>query len=567
MTVKKDWPLLAWLVDGVTGLFSLARSLFAPIGRELLFLLGAWRPVAVADASAVNRFVAAVCLPMIGTKSSGPNILIEGHLAQYGPNYLFRTGLAAKAVQSVACGGDIDIVVNGFSYQWQTAIAAYRPFGIARWIFLGRSFIYLSPLIFLWANFQALCCFFKLRKPEELLGIRMGKIKAGDLVYDEILRSTKQPTIAKLGLDTYKVIARSWYYYCQYRLLFLFNSYRYYIATHTAYPEYGLLCRVALCHKVTVIETSDIQMSVYDGIGDDNLPTYHQGINSAILSGLHSCTRSTIERENLARESLRQRVDAQIKQMDTLRAYSGRVYQRKDLLDALGVAPQQRIGFILAHVFCDSPHLSSSMLHADYFRWLESTIECSADAEGITWIVKPHPSSALYGEEGLVESMVRRAGRDNLRVCPADMNTRSLIDCADVVVTVHGTAGLEYACFGIPVILAGTPFYAGFGFTHEPKTAEEYCALIRDAAKLDRLSPEQISQALIVFESWERQFDWHNPIVTAEVQAYVWGNGVPRDVTRAYALLADNLEKNDPCQLKLWKFARSVAMRESHTRV
>lgn len=565
MTVKKDCSLFLLLIKGVTGFVSLARSLFAPIARELLFLLGVWRPVAVADTAAVNRFVAALCLPITGKKSSGPSILIEGHLAQYGPNYLFRTGLAAKAVQSVACGGSIDIVVNGFSYLWQTAIAAYRPFGINRWIFLGRAFLCLSPVIFLWANFQALFCFLKLSKPEELLGIRMGKIKAGDLIYDEILRSTKQPTIGKLKWDAYKVIARSWYYYYQYKLLFFLNSYRYYIATHTAYPEYGLLCRVALFNKVIVIETSDIQMSVYDDIGDEILPTYHQGINSAILAGLHSCTQSVVERENIAKESLRQRVDAQIKQMDTLRAYSGRVYQRKDLLDELGVAQQQRIGFILAHVFCDSPHLSTSMLHADYFRWLETTIECAADTEGITWIVKPHPSSALYGEEGLVESMVQGAGRDNVRVCPADMNTRSLIDCADVVVTVHGTAGLEYACFGIPVILAGTPFYASFGFTHEPETAEEYCALIKDAAKLDRLSPEQISQALIVFESWERQFDWHNPIVTAEVQAYVWGNGVPRDVTRAYALLADNLEKNDPCQLKLWKFARSVAMRENRT--
>lgn len=531
--------------------------------RELTFLFHIWRlPVEPQLDAAVADFVAGNTDYWEQNSSSGDNILIEGHLAEYGPNYLFRTALAAKAVQSSLGGGHIDVVVNGFSFHWQRARKGYASFGIISWIFLGRKFLLVAPFLHLLALASAGVRFLRLRTPEQILDLHLGSIKIGDLVYDEILRMTKQPTIRFLDRAVLKVMIRSWFYYYQYHLLFSLKKYRYYIATHTAYPEYGLLCRVALQRKVVVIETSDIQMSVYRSIGERDLPTYHQGINSAIRAELALGAVLPETREALAREGLRRRLESELAQIDAKKAYSGRVYERDELAAALGVPSGGKIGFVVAHIFADSPHLSSSMLHADYYRWLVTTIDCCAEAKDVVWVVKPHPSCALYGEEGMVDALVRDKNVPNVRICPADLNTRSLSTCADVILTVHGTAGLEYSCLGIPVILAGTPFYAGFGFTHEPPTAFAYQRIVRDVGALKRLSQEQVSIALQVFEVWERQFDWNNPIITSEVLASVWGNGAPRDLPRAYELLTSNLKATDPRTLKLWNFASSIARNE-----
>ncbi len=535
------------------------RHLVAPAMREIMFLLGVWRPATPPQDAAVTFFAEINKRYWSPAEKAGAGILVEGHLAEYGPNYLFRTGVAAKAVQDALGGGDITVVVNGFSYRWQSAIKAYASFGITRWAFLGRKFMLLCPPVFLLSCALAALRFVKVRTPQQLLDIHLGGIKIGDLIYDEVLRSTRLPTIHAIDWTVYKVIVRSWFYYYQYHLLFAMRSYRYYIATHTAYPEYGLLCRVALQRGITVIETSDIQMSTYDSIGEKDLPTYHQGINAEIRAALASDSQSLPDREARASESLRRRLDSEIKQIDAQKAYSGRVYGPEELRAALNIPPDHRIGFVVAHVFSDSPHLSSSMLHVDYYRWLEDTIACCVEAQGIDWVVKPHPSCSLYGEEGIVEALVAASGSVNIHICPKDLNTSSLRACADVLLTVHGTAGLEFSCLGIPSILAGTPFYAGFGFTLEPKTPDEYAAAVRTAASLGRLSEQQISTALQVFEVWERQFDWNNPIVTASVQAYVWGNGVKRDVKHAYELLTHNLKEHNPQDLKLWRFARAVA--------
>jgi type II secretory pathway component PulJ len=108
------------------------------------------------------------------------------------------------------------------------------------------------------------------------------------------------------------------------------------------------------------------------------------------------------------------------------------------------------------------------------------------------------------------------------------------------------------------VIIAGTPFYAGFGFVYEPKSITEYQELIYKAVDLPRLSRDQVRQALHVFEIWENIFDWNNPIITTELLASVWGSGVERDLGRAYRILTKNLSNTDPRQTKLWQFASRV---------
>jgi hypothetical protein len=529
---------------------------------EGLFLLRLWSPQEKSHVSAVRSFVRTNSERGWTSSRGQTKVLVEGHLAEYGPNYMFRTALAAKAVEQELGGADVTVVVDGFSYEWQTAHECYGSFGIVRWIYLGRRFILLAPFLLTISLVRAALSFAGLRTPRDVIELRHGSIKVGDLLYDQVLRSTKSPTIRTVGLAIFFNLVRSWYYYYQYQLLFRMNRFAFYIATHTAYPQYGLLCRVALARGVKVLETTDIQMSLYSKIDQNNLPTYHQGIHDSIKVSLDSDGIELERLEDKARQNLEKRFNSELDQIDAMKAYSGRVYGRQELLEQLGVSSGKKIGFVLSHVFVDSPHLSSSMLHNDYYDWLLSTIDSCAKSEDMVWVIKPHPSSALYGEQGMVEALVKGAHAQNLFICPADLNTRSLVMCADVVVTVHGTAGLEFSCLGIPVVLAGTPFYAGFGFTHEPASVKQYEEIVKAAALLEPLTSAQIKTALRVFGVWENVFDWNNPIITSEVLANVWGNGTERDLGRAFEILTRNLNEADPRQLKLWEFASMVARHE-----
>ena len=85
-----------------------------------------------------------------------------------------------------------------------------------------------------------------------------------------------------------------------------------------------------------------------------------------------------------------------------------------------------------------------------------------------------------------------------IRLLPDDINLKSLLDSADVVLTARGTAGLEFSCFGIPCIVTAESAYSGFGFTIEPKTEEEYFKLLSNVGAIGRLNEEQLNRAKVL---------------------------------------------------------------------
>ena len=51
------------------------------------------------------------------------------------------------------------------------------------------------------------------------------------------------------------------------------------------------------------------------------------------------------------------------------------------------------------------------MIFTDYYSHLKETllfVNQEADTKNILWLVKPHPSSAVYNENGIVERLVKK---------------------------------------------------------------------------------------------------------------------------------------------------------------
>jgi hypothetical protein len=80
---------------------------------------------------------------------------------------------------------------------------------------------------------------------------------------------------------------------------------------------------------------------------------------------------------------------------------------------------------------------------------------------------------------------------EHVRFMPADteINTRSLFPLVDCVLTVNGTVGMEFPCYGIPALVAGSGRYDGYGFTIEPSTRAAYFEKLRTLSSVQRLAP------------------------------------------------------------------------------
>lgn len=498
-------------------------------------------------------------------KATEKEIWIEGHIAEYGPNYLLRTAVVAKALQQTN-GNNIRVVFNVHRYQWRGAPRMYRSFGINRFLFIGSHFIFKNIQFERKAYFLAKQCWSEIKTGQDILKISYQGVLFGDLIYDDIIKnSSGLYTIDKPQNYFFTFIEKAFYYYLQYDTLFKTHKVSDFVSTHTAYSEYGLLVRVALKNGVTVYETTDMHLALF--LPDHgSLATYHEGFNRLLTTNWNKLKDDDPKtKEFIAhyQDHLERRLSGQINQVDVLLAFANkRIYDQQLLRSTLGITNSKPLVFIMCHAFSDSPHISSWQMYNDYYDWLLQTLQLVKNLDNVNWIIKPHPSVALYNEDGAVGNIVREHANKNIFLTPEDFNTSSLKNCAHAILTVQGTVGIEFSCYGIPTILTGKPFFAGLGFTIEPKTKHEYEQLLNDIHNLKKLSDIEIYRAQKAYALYNDQLLIENSIISVDVLNNVWGYKDGRDINKAYSIINENLKNNSPLDLPVYKRALMLAKQQ-----
>lgn len=177
-----------------------------------------------------------------------------------------------------------------------------------------------------------------------------------------------------------------------------------------------------------------------------------------------------------------------------------RVITRENLQKELKIDPKKKNIVIMAHTFTDAVFNYGDIYFRDYYDWLEQTLKIAQKVEDVNWILKPHPTRSAYNEsEDSIEDMFERYKTDNMVMLSDEVSAESIKNIADAIVTIGGNAGAEFACFGVPVVIVGKPYYADFGYTEEPKDFDEYQVTLRNIKNIQVLNEKQIELAKKVF--------------------------------------------------------------------
>jgi hypothetical protein len=352
------------------------------------------------------------------------------------------------------------------------------------------------------ACMQALRAFLSLKSPKNLLELRVDGILFGDIIYDVVL-SYGFATVARLDHHVF-------------RALFAFYRHRYYARR--------------------VLAEYDVQLGVFHqmlGLVHGVLAKYllDRGVESINRVGSREfCARKYREIEDsgdhpikplqehfdvmsanpamflaAAEQYLEHRVHGQVTRIDADLAYKNKkVYEdRTEFCQAYGLAIEKPIVFVMLHAFNDWPHRAGKkMLFQDYYRWFAHTMEVIREVKEVNWVIKEHPAAVQFYRtkdldvkahlSSFVGPTIAHLGAD------ADFSTASVLNLAHAIVTGVGTAGLEFASFGIPCVLAAEGAYSGFGIAEQPSTVEEYDRLLQRIRTLDVLSEDRIFAAKLV---------------------------------------------------------------------
>ena len=166
------------------------------------------------------------------------------------------------------------------------------------------------------------------------------------------------------------------------------------------------------------------------------------------------------------------------------------------------------INVFALHAFSDSAHAFGDLVFNDYYDQFISTMKFlkkNENNKNAFWLIKPHPASKKYGEQNIVENILRKFNIKNVKICPKNINNNTLFKNIDNLITSVSTIGLEYACIGKKPILSGLAPYYKKGLFHYIKSKKDYFKMLENIHlfrnKITKKQTSQCKRILFVLEN------------------------------------------------------------------
>jgi hypothetical protein len=347
--------------------------------------------------------------------------------------------------------------------------------------------------------YKALRTFNSLKSRSDVLKIEYDSVRIGDNIYNTYLRRTGEGTVDLSDGRLFKFILQGIRRSTYYKRMLSKCDVEAVVLNHAYYTPSGVLGKLALDSGIDVYEVSQ-----------QNLQRIYTRKHSSSEEFTRSGIRPTDELYNHVYENHREHavsVAEEIlkKRFDGRGNLGGDAYSSTDELQSVdefvtnyGIESDYPTVTILPHIFIDAVHRGDGMIFDDYLSWFRETLSIIADVPSVQWIIKPHPMAAMYNQkQDVVKEVSTNLGdnQEHVFLVDSETNTRFLHDISDALVTVRGTAGLEFSCKGIRPILSGDSRYSGLGSPIQPEDEQEYTETLNKSHKIQPLTTEEIEQA------------------------------------------------------------------------
>jgi hypothetical protein len=174
------------------------------------------------------------------------------------------------------------------------------------------------------------------------------------------------------------------------------------------------------------------------------------------------------------REYLESRLRGQMDDIGSRFAFRGESsLDRARLCGTLGWPSDRPIVAVYASTWFDAPHALGMTNFRNFSDWLTATLEVARRRREVSWLFRAHPCDALYGGVTL-KDMMPATDEAHVRLCPTEWTSSAILNAADAVVTIQGTAGVEYAASGKAVLLADRSWYHDRGFAKWCRSRQDY---------------------------------------------------------------------------------------------
>ena len=324
--------------------------------------------------------------------------------------------------------------------------------------------------------------FKKINNKNEILEITYKGILVGDLLYDTYLKAKKKPTI-DIKSDEFNIFSEEFFGLCEFWIeYFKDNRIKAIITSHTVY-SYAIPSRIAIHNDIDAFGCTSRHINKL------KRHQFRMHANTNEYEKIFESLDEKTQKDGIkkAKETLENRA---IGKITTNAGYFGNVkispFNKK--ISKSEIIQDEKIKvLILPHDFFDAVHFYGNGIFPDFYEWLKFLGDYSKKNKRYSWYIKLRPDyKGKYVDfHKMTEAIVDKFLINNPQINKIS-NNYSLHQIKDenidFVLTVHGTAALEFALIDGPVVINASknnPHF-NYNFSLSPKNFEEYIATLNN---------------------------------------------------------------------------------------
>ena len=193
---------------------------------------------------------------------------------------------------------------------------------------------------------------------------------------------------------------------------------------------------------------------------------------------------------NIGKKYLRERFNGRTDDLGSKFAFS-KVKNK----NSIKIEKKKPVIAVYASNWFDYPHSFGMTNFFDFHDWLNETKKVAETKTDCIWLFKAHPVDKWYGGPGLKDLFQNK--RDHIHVLDENVSSDDVIAISDALITFHGSAGIEFASEGKPVLLADNGWYHDWGFCLISSSREDYLFKLNSDWFMKKVSAEKRKKALI----------------------------------------------------------------------
>lgn len=389
------------------------------------------------------------------------SFIIDGHF--YNLGYFFRLQLIRMASESYL-GNELGLIS---SYNKMKCYSFLRNVGISNIQKMPDSIS--SDILY-----QSKKILKKIKRPEDILDIQFPYNTPSKQFYDYVL---KKQMLGKVNIEDENIV----HYISQYiqsirfaeQLIEKYEPKKIFMS-HSISVQCTPLCWLAPLFNIEVF-TLFGAFGIPRFVKFNNTKDINLGIDTPLKNDLEKLTTNQTD---LLYEVGSNYIEKRL--IGKTNDFGGQLAFNKDLKDIREFIKNKNkkpIIVIYASCWFDCPHAFGMDRFRDFEDWILTTYNSILNNTDFIWIFRPHPGEDWYGGITLKDILPKDLP-NHILILPKQLSGKSVMNIASGLITYHGTAGIEYAACGKPVMIADKGWYHDADFAIYPESRSDYVNLL-----------------------------------------------------------------------------------------